>query len=155
MPPRSRRVNSGFGPGSLRPQQPDVAVVERVAPMCELLYLMMQHDGVCGIRERQVLRGVARTLSDGALTNTQIDELIAKFDELLLEYGPEERIFDVTEALSVDRVVAESAYTLAATMTLADDQLVITEAALLDSIAQLLGISKRRAAELSEATSQR
>lgn len=149
LPPRSKRAASHIRPGSLPPPKPEAAVVERVAPMCELLYLMMQSDGVCGVDERQVLRGVARTLSGGALSTTQIDELIAQLDVLLDKYGPEERLFDVTEVLSADKVVAESAYTLAATMMYADDHPTKVEASLLEHIAQLLGISKQRASALA------
>lgn len=151
MPPRSRRFSSTMAPGSLRPPEPESAVVERVAPMCELLYLMMQEDGVCGVRERQVLRGVARTLSGGALSISQIDELIDQFDALVQEYGREERLYDVTEALGADRVVAESAYTLAATMMIADDRASSEEGSMLANVARQLGISERRAAELSQA----
>lgn len=118
--------------------------------MCELLYLMMQQDGVCGVNERQVLRGVARTLSDGALTSAQIDELVTQFDALLEEEGPEERMYAVTETLSADRVVAESAYTLAATMMLADDEATPEELTLLTSLAHHLGLSTQRASELVE-----
>ncbi len=148
MPPRSRRATASMGPGSLRPVAPESAVVERVAPMCELLYLMMQTDGECGVHERQVLRGVARTLSDGALSSVQIDELIAQFDTLAHEYGREERLFDVTEALRADKVVSESAYTLAATMMLADDQATPAELTMLANVARELGLSKARALEL-------
>lgn len=133
----------------MHPAAPDSAVVERVAPMCELLYLMMQSDGECGVHERHVLHGVARTLSGGELSAAQIDGLITQFDGLTREYGREERLFDVTEALRADKVVAESAYTLAATMMLADNQATAEELVMLASVAQELGISKARALELA------
>lgn len=150
---RSRATGSTVR-GSVRPPAPESAIVQRVAPMCELLYLMMQQDGVCGVDERQVLRGVARTLSDGALSSAQIDELMTQFDALLEEQGPEERMYVVTETLSADRVVAESAYTLAATMMLADDEATTEELSLLNNLAHHLGISKQRAAELVELPEQ-
>jgi uncharacterized tellurite resistance protein B-like protein len=151
IPPRSIPMNVTVGPGSLRPAHPESAVVERVAPMCELLYLMMESEGHCGVHERHVLRGVARTLSDGALSGPQIDELISQFAILSIQYGRQERMYDVTDVLRADKVVAEAAFTLAATIMIADDNVNQAELSMLANVAQHLGISKQRAAELAHA----
>lgn len=131
-------------PAPLDPRDP---LLVRVSPLLELLYLMHATVGVIGQGEEAVLRGVARTLNS-ELEDHQLTLLFERYAERLRRFGLDERIHTVTEALSLDKVTAESAYTLAATMAWANDDVSSEEEELLGDIAEKLGISGRRASEL-------
>ncbi|MET0343769.1 MAG: TerB family tellurite resistance protein [Polyangiales bacterium] len=121
------------------------AVMQRVAPMCELLYLLMVADQDSDARERDLLRGAIRALTDGALRTGAIDALLARFQAGLEVHGRDARLAQVTAQLAADREDAEAAFTLAAVMVIADDQRSETEERLLAETRELLGISARRA----------
>lgn len=131
-------------PAPLDPKDP---LLMRVSPLLELLYLMHATVGVVGQGEEAVLRGVARTLNSD-LEDHQLTSLFERYAERLRRAGLDERIYSVTEALSLDKVTAESAYTLAATLAWANDDVSSEEEELLGDIAEKLGISGRRASEL-------
>src|SRR5690606_23469240 len=103
--------------------------------------------GVVGQGEEAMLRGVARTLNSD-LEDHQLTKLFERYAERLRRDGLDERIHSVTEALSLDKVTAESAYTLAATLAWANDDVSREEEELLKDIAEKLRISGRRASEL-------
>lgn len=125
---------------------PDVAaVMQRVAPMCELLYLLMVADQESNAREDDVLRGAIRALTDGALRTSAIDALLTRFQAGLEVQGRDARLAQVTGQLAADREDAEAAFTLAAVMVIADDQRNEIEDSLLAETRELLGISAKRA----------
>lgn len=124
------------------------AAVERVAPICELMYLMMSADGRGSRVEREVLRGAVRALTDGQLRSATIDAMLARFDEALAREGQQERLNHVANRLAADRADAETAYSLAAALALADGGANARELALLDELGELLGLSRERRAEL-------
>lgn len=124
------------------------AVMQRVAPMCELLYLLMVADQDSNQRERDLLRGAIRALTDGALRTGAIDALLARFQATLELQGRDVRLALVTGQLAADREDAEAAFTLAAVMVIADDRASEIEESLLADTRELLGISAKRAATL-------
>ncbi len=124
------------------------AIVQRIAPMCEVLYLLMMADHAYDVRERDVLRGAARALSDGMLRTAVIDGMLARFEAALRAYGRELRLAQITAQLAKDRPDAEAAFMLAAVMAIADEAPDERERALLEELRELLGIAQARAREL-------
>lgn len=124
------------------------ALLRRVAPFLELLYLMMVTDGKCHEHERQLLRGVTRTLGGADLPPATVRRLLATFDDNLAAEGTEGRLETVANSLIADRLDAETAFTLTATMALADCDVDVPELGLLSHLAEVLGISTKRAHEL-------
>lgn len=128
---------------------PDVvAVMQRVAPLCEVLYLLMVADEDSNVRERDVLRGAIRALTDGALRTGAIDVMLARFHAQLKAHGRDGRLSQVTAQLAADREDAEAAFMLAAVMVIADGSHAAEEKALLSEIRELLGIPRGRADSL-------
>ncbi len=123
-------------------------LLQRVSPFLELLFLMMSADGECHERERQLLRGVTRTLGGSDLPRATVEHLLTVFDAHVEQEGVESRLETVASGLSADRLDAETAFTLTATMALADDDVGAPEHAVLDHLAEMLGISANRAHEL-------
>lgn len=145
-PPSAPRLGSLPPPAPLDPADPLLA---RVSPLLELLYLIRAGSGEVGHEEEAVLRGVARTLN-GDLRDGQISLLLERFGERLRREGLDERVNSVTLELSADKVTAESAYTLAATLAWADGEVSPSELEILAAVASNLGLSSKRARELGE-----
>jgi len=124
------------------------AAAARVAPICELLFLMMSADGHCDDTERELLRGAMRALTDGQLRSAVIEAMLAEFERALVEQGRAARVMHVTAQLSGDRADAEAAFALAAAIALADDVADPREVALLNEVGELLGLSEARQQEL-------
>ena len=120
------------------------AAVERVAPVCELLHLMMSADGCASSAEREVLRGSVRALTDGQLTSAVIDAMLARFEQALAREGQAARLAHVAAQLAADRADAETAFSLAAALTLADARVNPRELALLEELGEQLGLSRER-----------
>jgi uncharacterized tellurite resistance protein B-like protein len=139
MPPPS-------SPDGAKAESADVlAVMQRVAPMCELLYLLMVADDESHAREQEVLRGAIRALTDGALRTSAIDALLATFEGAVRAHGREQRLAQVAGQLAADRAEAETAFMLAAVMAIADDERAGKERDTLHELRELLGISSTRA----------
>ncbi len=98
-------------------------LVARVAPVCELLYLMMIANGRCGPTEQEVLRGAANVLGAGQLRPHTIESLIDDFKHRHDELGPEAQLDAVAAWLSADELVAQAAFT----MTVLGTSLIRTE----------------------------
>lgn len=149
-PPSLPRSAVRFGslppPAPLDPTDP---LLTRVSPLLELLYLIRVGAGELGHEEEAVLRGVARTLNRD-LKDNQISALFERFGDRLNWEGLDERMSAVTSALSLDKVTAESAYTLAATMAWANGEVSPRERELLEEVAASLGLSQKRASEISD-----
>lgn len=127
---------------------PASALLRRLSPFLELLHLMMISDGTCDTSERQLLQGAARTLGGADLSFATIETLLTAFDANLAAEGPEARLEAIASLLCADRLDAEAAFTLTATMATADGTVDVQEHAVLRELAQVLGISNQRAREL-------
>lgn len=150
---RGERPSMVPGPiSSLPPDSPRapltadaLAVVQRVSPMCEVLYLLMVADDRHDPRENEVLRGAVRALTDGALRSHEIDDMLGVYAARLQEESRQDRLEQVTAQLALDRSDAEAAYTLAAAMVIADERPDQREKAMLEELRDLLAISRARA----------
>jgi tellurite resistance protein len=130
------------------------AILSRVAPMCEVLYLLMAADDHVDGREYITLRGAIRALTDGALGTSALNGLLARFESQLEREGRTVRLGKVAAELSADRADAEAAYMLAAAVAIADENTDLRESELLDELGDLLGISPKRRRQLITAESQ-
>lgn len=129
--------------------EPDVlATVERIAPICEALYLLMMADQVSDAREQQLLRGAVRALTGGTLRTAVINDMLARFAAAQRTHGRDQRLAQVTAQLAADRQDAEAAFTLASVMAIADETPEAREEALLEELREQLGISGARARTL-------
>lgn len=137
-------------PPDALPSDDHLALVERVSPMCEVLYLMMSADGRCDESERELLRGAVRVLTAGSLRSAQIDLMLEGFERQRVACGADARLQKVAGHLQVDRVEAEAAYSLAAAMALVDEDVDGLERHLLDELGDLLGLSAKRRTELTK-----
>jgi uncharacterized tellurite resistance protein B-like protein len=141
-------ARSGDDDGSAREALGAEALLQRLTPFFELLYLMMSADGTCHEHERQLLRGAVRTLMGGDLPRPTVERLLADFDAHLHAEGATGRLESIASALSADRLDAEFAFTLTATMAVADGDVEDREHAVSSHLAEVLGISAGRAREL-------
>jgi tellurite resistance protein len=143
---RPSLIPSGPARGPDEPLSPDAsAVVQRVAPMCEVLYLLLLADEQHDAREHGVLRGAIRALTEGALRTQDIEGMLSRFDRGLAHQSREDRLAQVTAQLAADRSDAEASFTLAAVMAIADDLPDQREQQMLEELREQLGISKKRA----------
>jgi hypothetical protein len=149
---RGARASIPPAPGASPPpheSSPEVrALVQRLAPVCEVLYLLMLADHARDAREHEVLRGAVRALTDGVIRSATVDAMLARFDAAEKAQGRAARLAQVTAQLAADREDAEAAFVLAAVMAIADEAPDDAERRLLDELREQLGISRRRAWEL-------
>jgi len=103
-----------------------------------------------GADEELALRGVVRALSADALDEREILELLGRFKDNLERWGRQARLEVLSSRFGLDRVAAESAFTLSATLLVADHLVSEREKKTLVELAEALGISKSRAIQLSE-----
>lgn len=120
------------------------AVIARVAPMAEALFLAMSADGICAGAERTALRGAILTVTDGELDDAAIDSLLQRFDRALHDEGLDARLDAVASQLSRYRADGEVAVELAAAVMIADGQVDPAERAVLERLAEDLGIDPDR-----------
>lgn len=132
--------------GALDETSPEVAaLIERVSPICEALYLMMMADGQLHANERETIRGVISALT-GGLSSQTVDSMLARYAVAVAKEGQPERLLRVTAMLSADREDAETALALAAAVAVADGSVATAEESLLLELSESLGISCKRAA---------
>ena len=124
------------------------ASLERIAPLAELLFLMMSADGRFESSELDTIRGAIRTLTDGLLRGATADRLVERFQRALEHDGLEDRLALVTGQLAADRDDAEVGVMLAASVALADDRVGDAERILFDEVTASLGVGRRRVEEL-------
>lgn len=141
-------ATSDEGDSSRRGSPGAEALLRRLTPFLELLYLMMSADGTCHEQERQLLRGAVRTLTGGDLPRPTVERLLAEFEDHLQAEGATGRLETLASFLSADRLDAEFAFTLTATMAVADGDVEDREHAVSSQLADILGISAARAREL-------
>jgi tellurite resistance protein len=122
------------------------ALIERVAPMCEVLYLTMVADDESGVEEIESIRGAIATLTDGALSSATIESMLLRYAASASEHGRAERLTHVAAQLSGDREDAEATLMLAAAVAVSDGSVAGTEQRLVTELCASLGISSARAA---------
>ena len=124
------------------------AALKRFAPFAETMYLMMMVDGDADKLELDVIRGAISILTDGLLGNESLDEIFCRCAEVATNHGVEQRLQSIGAHLSADKMDRETAFTLAAAVAIADNEVAEEEAALVRLIAEWYGISERRCEEI-------
>jgi tellurite resistance protein len=119
--------------------------VARVSPMAETMFLMMTADGKITPGEATAILGAIRGLTDGLLHDGTIKVMLEGFAKLAKTEGREARLRAVAEALADRASEAENAFTLAAAVALADDEVADEERKLVGQLAVWFGIKPDRA----------
>ena len=146
---RVRALIADRGRASLAPSDPRfqgvcatpemTAVLNRVAPIAEALFLAMSVDGVCTIDEKTVLLGALRTITDDELSEPAIAALLERLDASLLDERTSDRIGRVASQLAADRADSAAAIELAAALIMADGIVTDDERQLLERLAEETG----------------
>jgi tellurite resistance protein len=132
--------------GMLTPQES--AALSRVDPMAETMFLMMAADGKVAEQERDAVRGAIRGLTDNLLRSGTIKVMLEVYEQRLKEQGRESRLQEIAETLAEDQHEAEGAFSLAAAVALADDEVHDEENSLINQLAHWFGISQERADQI-------
>ena len=126
----------------------EVAALNRVDPLAETMFLMMAADGKVADAERDAVRGAIRGLTDNLLRSGTIKVMLEVYEQRLKEQGRESRLQEIAETLAEDQHEAEDAFSLAAAVALADDEIHDEENSLINQLAHWFGISKERADQI-------
>jgi uncharacterized tellurite resistance protein B-like protein len=127
------------------------AVLNRIAPFLETMYLMMLVDGETDLQEQSAIRGALGFLGQGLVSEGQLDALLEQFGQRLSQSSIEGRLQSIGGYISADRDDREMAFSLAAATAIADGHVDLHESGLLETIAEWFGISSRRRRELLDA----
>ena len=109
------------------------------------MYLMMAADGQTSPEEKDAIRGAIRGLTANLLRSGTIEVMLKAYAARLEEQGRDARLHQIAEDLSEIPVEAESAFSLAAAIALADDSVADEENSFINQLAEWFGISKERA----------
>ena len=126
------------------------AVLRRVRPFAELMYLVMATDGVMDAAERKTLLSALELLCDNSVPAAQLAEMLDGFDQDVVdgEIPMEHRIQIAAAHVGMDKDDREMAFLLAAAVAVADDRLEQVERDAMQSVRENLGISDRRMNQL-------
>ena len=134
--------------GASPPHAARQATVDRVAPFLETLYLVMMADGVAEPAERAAINGAIAILTQGVLDEATVVGLLEHCENRAAAEGVERRLQGIGARLSADRADAETAFSLAAAVALADHTVDQHEHALIEKLAEWFGLSEKRAMAL-------
>jgi tellurite resistance protein len=148
---RGMRTSRPPPPAAARPWKPEeLELARRVRPFAEAMYLVVGADAEIGGRERDVLRGALRTLTDNQLSSSVLDTMLEEFEAARAVEGTDARLDAVASALYWDATDAELAVKLAIAGAEVDGRLDAREQAVVHALATRLGISDRHLDELLE-----
>jgi tellurite resistance protein len=119
----------------------------RFEALFEAMYLMIAADGEVAEEEREVLRGAVRGLTDNSFRTVHMDKLIETCRERAKE-GTKARLATIGPILKEDPALVEAAFSLAAAVAFADEDIKDAENDLINDLADALDISGDRAEEL-------
>jgi tellurite resistance protein len=125
-------------------------MLQRIEPFAETMFIVMAADEDLAPTERTALNGAIHILAGGATPAAQIDAMIDRFQQDLDVQGAEARLAGIGVRFGTDREDREIAFTLAAAMALADEELDWRENQTLLWIQEYFGLSSRRIASLVE-----
>lgn len=135
-------------PMNADPKPEAVAMTQRVRPFAEAMYLVLAADGDMGERERDVLRGALRTLTDGMLSSHAMETMLCEFERARALQGVESRLDTVAAALYDDPSDTELALGLMAAAGETDGRMAAAERAIIMALGERLGVSKPHLQEL-------
>jgi len=130
----------------LDPEQ--AASQERVAPLAEVLFLMMVADGAITKEEEAAVRRAIDALTGDILPRAAADAMFAGFARDLRDQGRRRRLEEIASRFALERPEAEAAFSLAAAVALSDGRIDGEERGLVEELRTYLGISERRAGAL-------
>lgn len=147
---RDRLQASGRRPSLIMPtSSPNlieaIQILDEFGLMCEALYLVMAADRRVLNVEREVMRGALDVVSSGRVRTAHMEAMIDAAARRVAEQGELERLKRVIEALQDDPVRAEATVILAAAIAAADGVITKEEHAMLDRLADGLGVDQSRA----------
>jgi len=120
------------------------AILNRIHPFAEVMYLVIAADDVIEPAERSALLAALDILCDGAVGPDALAGLLERIEADSRVGDPEQRLVGATARLGTDRENRETAFLLAAAVALADDELEPREARVMTWARTYLGISERR-----------
>jgi tellurite resistance protein len=112
------------------------------------MLLVMTADTEITERERSVVRGAIRSLTDGRVGTALVDRMLGQLEAAVHDQGRAACLEQVAAQLSVNADDSELAFALGAAVAFADDEVHPSERATLSELSELLGIPARRAREL-------
>ncbi|HEX4352147.1 MAG TPA: TerB family tellurite resistance protein [Polyangiales bacterium] len=130
------------------PNPEALAMTQRVRPFAEAMYLVLAADGDVGERERDVLRGALRSLTDGKLSSASMESLLCEFERARALQGVDLRLDSLAAAFYGDRSDAELALGLMAAAGETDGTMDASEQAIIFALGERLGVAKSELQEL-------
>ena len=124
------------------------ALLRRIEPFAETMYLVMMAVAESSAVERQALLSALDVLTGGAVDVSDLQALLERFDASAVRDGSEARLLQIGSRLATDREDRETAYTLAAVVALADERVEPGENRVLEWVREYFGVSDRRARAL-------
>lgn len=122
--------------------------LSRVDTIAETMFLMMAADELITDTELDALRGAIRGLTGDILGDGVIKVMLETYALRLRDEGRTARLQTLAQTLLADPAEAENAFSLAAAVALADDQVDASEDSLLQELASWLGFDEARAQAL-------
>ena len=127
------------------------AILRRVEPFAETMFLVMVADDEAETAEHQALHAAIGILTGSSIGPSQIDAMIDGFHARLAASSAEARLAHIGASFGAEREDREIAFTLAAAMALADDRIALVESRTLGWVREYFGISDQRLGALIEA----
>lgn len=118
-----------------------LALAERVRPFAEVMYLVLASDSKVSDKERDVLRGALRSLTEDALSTSALDALLREFEQLRERQGLEVRLDHLASQLYGDPADARLALGLATAAADSDEGVGADERAVIVALAERLRVS--------------
>ena len=125
------------------------AAVTRVDAVAKTLFLVMAADEQIMDTEMDAMRGAIRGLTGDALGNGIIDVMVESYALRLHEQGKLARLREIASSID-DPDEAESAFSLAAAVAVADDDVADAETGVLKDLAAAFGFDAARVQRVLE-----
>ncbi|HEY6559349.1 MAG TPA: TerB family tellurite resistance protein [Polyangiaceae bacterium] len=126
----------------------EMGALTRVDPLAETMFLMMAADARVTDVERDAVRGAIRGLTDDVLRSGTINVMLEGYEQRLREQGRDARLREIADEISEEPSEAEGAFSLAAAVALADDEVTDGENEFINQLAEWFGITEQRAGEI-------
>ena len=151
-----RRLRDGLLDGATAAQVPGEradelqtrAMLARIEPFAETMYLVMVADGTADAGEQAAVRGALGLLLEGQVPAVELDSWLERFARAASQQGAEARVMQIGAHLAADREGSETAFALAAAVALADERVDGRENRVLEWVQEYFGISAKRSEEI-------
>jgi tellurite resistance protein len=126
----------------------EMGALTRVDPLAETMFLMMAADERVTDVERDAVRGAIRGLTDDMLRSGTINVMLEGYEQRLQAQGRDARLREIADEIAEEPSEAEGAFSLAAAVALADDEVTDGENEFINQLAEWFGITEQRAGEI-------